>query len=130
MEIFLKDYAHLNENGDWTLALLTALKDAKKEKNSVLHLGGGVLDFYKKHTMQKFYYISNNTYGVKNIVFPLIGFDGLTVDGGGAELLFHGTVLPFVIDSSKNITLKNFSVDYPHPIRARISPTLNMITAF
>ncbi len=115
MEIFLKDYAHLNEDGDWTLALLTALKDAKKEKNPVLHLGGGVLNFYKKNTVQKFYYISNNTYGVKNIVFPLIGFDGLTVDGDGAELLFHGTVLPFVIDSSKNITLKNFSVDYPHP---------------
>lgn len=115
MEVFLKDYAGLNTDGNWTLALLTALKDAKKEKNSVLHLGGGVLNFYKTNTFEKFCYISNNTYGEKNIVFPIIGFDGLTVDGDGADLLFHGTVLPFVIDSSKNITLKNFTVDYPHP---------------
>jgi hypothetical protein len=39
----------------------------------------------------------------------------VTVDGEGATLLFEGEVLPFVIDDSLGVTVKNLSVDYPHP---------------
>lgn len=113
MDIFLKDY--LFENGDCTLAVQTALKDAKKNKNVTLHLGGGSLHFYAKYAEKRHYYISNNTHGIKNIIFPLMDFESLTVDGDGADLFFHGEILPFVIDNSKNITLKNFTVDYPYP---------------
>lgn len=115
MDIFLKDYIHLFENGDCTLAVLTALSDAKKNKNVTLHLGGGNLHFYAKYAEKRHYYISNNTHGIKSIIFPLIGFESLTVDGDDANLLFHGEILPFVIDNSNNITLKNFTVDYPNP---------------
>lgn len=115
MDIFLSDYSYLFENGDCTLAVQTALNEARNHKNVTLHLGGGSLHFYAKYAEKRHYYISNNTHGIKSIVFPLIGFNSLTVDGDGADLLFHGEILPFVIDKSKNVTLKNFTVDYPYP---------------
>ena len=117
MEIHLRDFAHLVEGDDWTLALREALHQCKLHPGSALHLDGGRKHFRKKYAAEHEYYINTNDIeaGHKFIVFPIIGFDGLTIDGDGAELLFHGTINPFVIDHSNNITLRNFTVDYEHP---------------
>lgn len=113
MDINLKDYLYLQEGNDSTLAVIEAIKNLRS--GDTLKLGGGKYHFYKKFAYEKEYYISNNTYSKKSIIFPLIDMEGITVDGEGAELLFHGEVVPFVIDNSKNITLKNFKIDYPNP---------------
>lgn len=113
--IHLSDYKHLFVGDDATLAVQEALIACKKNQPATLYLGGEELHFYKQYAYEREYYISNNDYSKKSIIFPLIDFDGLTVDGEGAKLQFHGEVLPFVIDSSNNITVKNLSVDYPHP---------------
>jgi len=115
MIIELKDYKHLFEGNDATLAVQEALLACKAHPGSTLKLGGGELHFYKKYAFEKEYYISNNDYSKKSIIFPLIGMKDLTIDGEGADLLFHGEVLPFVLDGSETITLKNFTVDYPQP---------------
>lgn len=39
----------------------------------------------------------------------------VTLDLGGAKLLFHGRIAPFVITNCRNIALRNFSVDYDRP---------------
>lgn len=114
MEIHLRDYLHLADTGDCTLAVLCALRAARD--GDTLHLGGGELHFYPDHAFSKEYYISNNDYNLKPIAFPLLHRRGLTVDGEGARLIFHGKMSPFVIDESENITLKNFSVDYAEPM--------------
>ncbi len=115
MLIELKDYKHLFIGNDATLALQEALRACAGKPGSILKLGGGTLHFYKEFAFEKEYYISNNDYSKKSIIFPLIGMKDITIDGEGAELFFHGTVLPFVIDHSEDITIKNLSVDYPHP---------------
>ncbi|MBO5069711.1 MAG: right-handed parallel beta-helix repeat-containing protein [Roseburia sp.] len=115
MIIHINDYRHLFDGDDATLAVQEALVTCRKNPGSTLKLGGGELNFYKKYAFEKEYYISNNDYGKKSIVFPLIGMKNLTIDGEGADLLFHGEVLPFVMDGSEQITLKNFKVDYPQP---------------
>ena len=33
----------------------------------------------------------------------------------GAKLVFHGRILPFVLKGCRNVTLKNFSIDYERP---------------
>lgn len=115
MIIELKNYLHLTENNDATLALQEALHVLKNHPGSTLKLGGGEYHFYKKYAFEKEYYISNNTYSKKSIIFPIIDMENVTIDGEGADLLFHGEVLPFVLDNSKNVVLKNFKIDYPHP---------------
>jgi len=115
MIISLNDYKALFDGTDATLAVWEALQTCKENPGSTLKLGGGKLHFYKKYAFEKEYYISNNDYSNKSIIFPLIGMKDITIDGEGADLLFHGEVLPFVMDSCENVTLKNFKIDYPQP---------------
>lgn len=115
MIISLNDYRHLFEEKDATLAVQEALLVCRDNPGATLKLGGGELHFYKKYAFEKEYYVSNNDYSKKSIAFPLIEMKDITIDGEGADLLFHGEILPFVMDRSENITLKNFKVDYPQP---------------
>ncbi|MHB1485732.1 MAG: right-handed parallel beta-helix repeat-containing protein [Saccharofermentanales bacterium] len=115
MDIFIKDFAHLVKDGDYTLAVAEAVRECKRHETSRLIFDKGTYDFYKKYAFQKEYFISNNDYGLKSIIFPLIGAKNLTIDGGGAEFIMHGEILPFVIDQSANVTCRDFSVDYPRP---------------
>ena len=70
-----------------------------------LSLGGVKLDITEKDIFKKHYFISNNDSGEKPIVFPIISKKNITIDGEGADLIFHGEILPFVIDNSENICI-------------------------
>ena len=111
----LKDFLYLKKDNDITLCVQEALHALKNNPGSTLLLGGGEYHFYKNFAFEKDYCISNNLYGTKRIIFPLIDMKDITIDGEGADLMFHGDVLPFVIDNSQNVVLKNFKIDYPHP---------------
>ena len=104
---------------------LSDLKDAtgaavqivqRLQDGDILYLDGRELHFYPKDGYQKEYWISNNDAGVKTIAFPVIERKNITIDGQGARLIFHGKVLPFVIDGCENITIKNLSIDYADPM--------------
>lgn len=86
------------------------------QEGDTLLLGGNELHFYPEKGLQKEYWISNNAGGMKSIVFPLLGKKNITIDGQGAKLIFHGEVLPFVVDQCENITIKNLSIDYAEPM--------------
>lgn len=112
MERYLKDY--LKDEKDRTLAAVMAVGDC--ETGDTLFLGGGELHFYAEHAYEKYYFISNNDCGLKKIAFPLIRKKSVTIDGEGAKLIFHGKILPFVMEECENIVLKNFSIDYVQPM--------------
>ena len=122
MIVRLSDYMRLCRNGDATPAVLEALLQCRREKNSTLLIDSGEYHFYPQQAIVREYFMSNNDGGRKAIAFPLIGFDGLTVEGGGADFIFHGKISPFVIDACKNVTVRNLSIDYPRPFfsQARI----------
>lgn len=49
-------------------------------------------------------------------VFALIkDKENITIDFGGAILVMHGRIQPFLIDNSRNITIKNCCVTYQRP---------------
>lgn len=75
----------------------------------------GEYHFYPEFAYEQYYYISNNRHGLKRVAFPIIGKKNITIDGGGARFIFHGEIIPFVIESSEEITLKNFSIDWKRP---------------
>lgn len=112
MNRYWKDYVAAVE--DPMLAAVLATEDLAE--GDTLLLGGGEWHLYPEHGFQKEYYISNNDYGMKSIAFPLIGKKNVTVDGEGARLVFHGHVLPFVIDGSEGVTVRNLTVDYAEPM--------------
>lgn len=114
MDIFLKNYKTLCSDDDATLAVFEALSACGD--GDVLHLGGGKVHFKPDKAFTKEYYISNNDYNLKPIEFALIEKKNLVIDGDGCEMIFHGKMLPFVIDGCDNIVLKNFSIDYAEPM--------------
>lgn len=113
MEIRIQDYIKDNERGV-SAAASRAIDDLKS--GDTLLLGGETLHFYPDGTREKYDCISNNDRGDKKIVFPLTGKDHLTIDGEGAELIFHGEILPFTVNECTDITLKNLKIDYASPM--------------
>ena len=47
--------------------------------------------------------------------FILRELENVCIDLNGAKLVFHGRIQPFAIYDCKNITFKNFSIDYDRP---------------
>jgi hypothetical protein len=47
--------------------------------------------------------------------FVLRGLENVEIDLGGAELMFHDRILPFVIENCRNVTLRHFTVNYSSP---------------
>ena len=131
-----------------TPAVLCAL--STMNDGDTLSLDGKTLHLYPEGAYRAFYAISNNDAGEKPIAFPLIGRQGITIDGGitiedgiavedgttvengttienggddgdsaRARLIFHGRVLPFAIDRSEDITVRNITIDYASPYYAQ-----------
>ena len=86
------------------------------EDGDVLLLGSERYDMRVEGARVEHYFMSNNDYGVKPIALPIINKENITIKGEGAKLVFHGEILPVVVDNSKNITLSGFSIDYAVPM--------------
>jgi hypothetical protein len=61
------------------------------------------------------FWTSNNDSGLRRVAFPIVGISDLEIDGQGSEFVFHGAITPFLIQDSRNITLRNISIDWSHP---------------
>ena len=100
---------HTSENA--TPTVVRALEMIKKAGGGELHFEKGEYHFYKEGTKSEFFAVSNNSANIKHMVFPLIGMNDITVDGGGSVFVFHEIVFPFMISRSKGVTVKNITVD-------------------
>ena len=97
---------------DATTYVLEALKKCRETKATKLIFEKGKYNFKPKLATEKYVFISNNDEGLKRIVFDLSGITDLEIDGQGSSFIFDGFVCPFLLDKSKNIVVKNFSIDY------------------
>ncbi len=119
IEISVADYGAAPDDGkDDTLAIQDAIDACRQAQNARLVFSRGTYDFFPTAAKEAYFFISNNDEGLKHIAFLLSGFNGLTIDGGGSEFLFHGYVNPFIIDQCQNIVLENFSIDFKRPFHS------------
>lgn len=88
------------------------------EPGSTIKFEAGTYNFYPEKAVEKFCYISNHNDVLARIAFDLEGLRDITIDGGGAEFIFHGRMIPFLIAESENITVKNLSIDYAEPFHS------------
>ena len=81
----------------------------------------GRYDFRPEHADIKEYYISNHDQtGEKTVGIALEDWKELTIDGNGAEFIFHGNMLPVSLVRSSGCTLKNFSINFENPHIAQV----------
>lgn len=100
--------------------LQKALQDIKTQVASgdkvTLLFESGRYDFHPEGAAVREYYISNHDQdNPKTVGFPLEDWKGLTVDGQGADFIFHGRMLPLSLLRSEDCTLRNFSIDFETP---------------
>lgn len=66
-------------------------------------------------------YPSNNTGGLKHVIFPIEGKRGITIDGGGSRFVFYGRVCPFVVRNSRDVCLSHFTLTTRYPAAVSIT---------
>jgi hypothetical protein len=57
-------------------------------------------------------HVTNNGEGLTRFLFDITEFENLEIDGQGSQFVFDGYIVPFLINKSKNITVRNLSIDY------------------
>ena len=105
---------HSDVSFDSSSAWLDALKTAELNGDSEIFFPKGVYHFYSG-TKLKHFFVSNNDESVKQIVFYLRGKKNLKICGDDAKFIFHGRLLPFVLEESKNISISGISIDFATP---------------
>jgi len=108
---YLKD-----EEKDATLSVITMLQDASKYKNSKVIIEKGTYHFYPEKAYEQYSFITNHDNSLRRIAFPINNFDGLTIEAKDAKFIFHGIMMPFNIENSKNIDISGLTVDWYLPL--------------
>ena len=107
-----------NAGEDATPGVRAILDRCRKEGIHRLKIAPGRYDFWSDWAVEKYLFVSNNGEGLKRIAFPLVGFDGLEIDGSGASFVFHGFLVPFLVENSRNVSIKNLSIDFARPFHS------------
>ncbi|WP_026473612.1 alpha-1,3-galactosidase-related protein [Alkaliflexus imshenetskii] len=97
-------------------ALTDYLKERKSEKPVIVRFEPIRYDFYPDGAALREYYISNHDQdNPKTVGFAFENLSNVTIDGAGADFIFHGRMLPVAIVNCNNVLMKNLSIDFELP---------------
>ena len=100
--------------------VIQALERCKKHEKSILHFDKGRYDFYITMGHTREYFESNTTNDApKNLAILIEKCKNLTLEGNGAEFVFHGPIQPITIDNSENVKVQNVNIDWDIPLTAQ-----------
>ncbi len=103
---------------DATPDVLKRILAAKERPISEIKFEKGTYHFYPDKGLEKYCYISNHNDVVIKTAFPIFDMKKLVIDGQGSTFIFHGKMIPFLINESQNISLKNLKIDWEIPFHS------------
>ncbi|MFT4022356.1 MAG: right-handed parallel beta-helix repeat-containing protein [Flavihumibacter sp.] len=123
-----------NTGEDATVLFREALRQisskSKPGQPVVILFAPGRYDFFPDKAVKKELYISNHDQdNPKTIGLLFENWQQVTVDGAGSDLLFHGRMLPVVLQEVKNFHLKNLHIDFVLPQICQVTVLENDTTA-
>ncbi len=83
-----------------------------RDQATIITLEPGTYTFDKPGTLRKDLTASGVADAPKDIVFDFSGMQDLVFDGQGSSLVFRDRLTPFVLQDARNVTLKNFDIDF------------------
>ncbi|MEG2087054.1 MAG: right-handed parallel beta-helix repeat-containing protein [Angelakisella sp.] len=112
------DYGILPDTGKDYTADLSTLFAANKE-DTVITLSPGRYDFFAENGIQRSWSLSNTDL----VPFVRIGLlletmRGVVLEGGGAQLVYHGSMIPIALSGCHEVTVKNLTIDWDIPLSA------------
>ncbi|MEI3798256.1 MULTISPECIES: right-handed parallel beta-helix repeat-containing protein [unclassified Chitinophaga] len=117
---------------DATTRVQQAIAACKNKPGAILEFAPGRYDFYPDSAVKKVYFISNTSSETevpektKTIGLFFENFKDLTIEGNGAEFVFHGKMTTWVFDQCENITMRHVTVDMERPSMSEM--TLKTVT--
>lgn len=72
----------------------------------------GIYDFYAEGAYEGYFCPVCNRSGDKRVIFPMLRLNDVTINGAGAKFIFHDRVFPFIVQGCRNVTLRDFSIDF------------------
>ncbi len=103
---------------DASSAVLEKVLSAIENPISKISFEQGTYHFYPDKAYEIYSNISNHDDVVIYTAFPLQKFKNLTIDGQGSTFIFHGRMIPFLIENSENITVTNVTIDWQVPFHS------------
>lgn len=100
---------------DMTPFIYALLQQHQGQQGLKLRFPKGIYHFHPQHALGKYHCATNHDNGYRYFAFPLIGWRDIEIDGQGSELIFHGRIIPFLIEDSHNVTLRNLTIDWQTP---------------
>lgn len=113
--IDLGEYRDRYDTQDMTPFVYALLEEETGEDSLKLIFPKGVYHFRPELAAAKYHCVTNHDNGFRHFAFPLTDRRHVEIDGGGSEFIFHGKIIPFLIEHSHGITLRNFTVDWQVP---------------
>ena len=97
-----------------------AIEACRKQLPATLVFPKGRYDFMAEHSEQIEYFESNTTDNNPKICpIMLKGIEGLTIEGNGSELIFHGRMQPLTLEDCRDVTVRNLDLDWDIPFVAQ-----------
>ncbi len=105
--------------------MLNRIKDEVKPSDKVtIRFAPGRYDFHPEQAVSRQLYISNHDQdNPKRVGLMLEEWHNLTLDGQGADFIFHGQMIPLVMLHSERCTLRNFHIDFENPHIIQVTVT-------
>ncbi len=104
------NFSQFNTTPDIGLNIKNALSFCKQNGVDTLLFDKGVYHINGNSVESRMLSVSNHGRGQRRIAFFLDGFSDFTIDFGGSEIILDDLMIAVVLQNSKNITLKNFSI--------------------
>lgn len=101
-------------NEDFTPKVFELI-DKSEDSELIIEFKSGTYHFYPEKAYEKYVKISNNDNGLRKFIFALEGKKNVTINGNGATFMFHGSVIPFLIENATNIRIENVNIEYDFP---------------
>lgn len=118
------------DGADAVPALRDALAKCRAEGAGRLVLAPGVWNLHPERADGMMRHISNHDPGCKRVAIHLDGVSGFEIDGRGAVLVCHGVMIPFAVDRSTNVAIRNVTIDWDKPFHLEGTVVLAADDAF
>lgn len=110
---------------DATPAFLEMVASLKAQGGGELIIKAGTYHFYPDKAFEKYCYISNHDDGLRSTPFPIINLNNIAIKGDDVRFIFHGIMLPFIVENSSNILISGISIDWELPFHSEMEVVAN-----
>lgn len=116
--IFARDWGICPNTGEDATAHFAEMLRAYPRDAEFL-LEPGRYDFFASQARLCEYYLSNSDIvNPRRLSILLSQMENIAFIGNGAELVFHGQTMPFTVDGSRDVTIRNLTIDWDIPLTA------------